>query len=70
MCELALTVLVCVYQMPGSNLGLEVGYGDWYFIMVLTPTRDAHILGVKFLYSGARCLWVLAMDLAVWHLEF
>lgn len=60
-----LTVLVCVYQMPGSNLSMEVDYRDWYFMIVLTPTRDAHILGDKILYSGARCLWVLSMDLAV-----
>jgi hypothetical protein len=40
-----LTVLVFVYLMPGSNLSLEVGYRDWYFMIVLTPTRNAYILG-------------------------
>jgi hypothetical protein len=40
-----LTVMVCVYQMPGSYLSLEFGYRDWFFMIFVIPTRDARILG-------------------------
>jgi hypothetical protein len=39
------TVMVYIWEMPGSNCSLEVCYRDWFFVVVFAQTRGTHILG-------------------------